>query len=219
MTTNEKILNCTLCQTKSELFFTDENKVEYYHCTLCDLVFMSPDNYLNKEQEKKRYDLHSNNPEDLAYKKFLNRLCSPLCEVLPPNSFGLDFGCGPGPTLHLMFEQKGHKMHIYDPFYFPKNNLLQRQYDFITASEVVEHFYNPRIEFETLWKMLKPGGILGIMTKFLTEDISFENWHYKRESAHVCFYSKETFVFLAKNFKAELTLMNNQVALLKKQLQ
>ena len=42
------------------------------------------------------------------YRKFLSRMFKPMMERIEPDSYGLDFGSGPGPTLNLMFEEEGH---------------------------------------------------------------------------------------------------------------
>lgn len=173
---------CPLCNNNSVFFFKDLDAINYYHCLNCELIFKSPNNRLNKEDEKAHYDLHNNNPQDLEYRKFLGRLFYPVCQVAPPQGFGLDYGCGPGPTLHLMFEEAGYKMDIYDPFYYPDNLFLKKYYDFITLSEVAEHLHYPMEEFVKLWKILKPNGHLAVMTQFSSKRISLKNWYYKKES-------------------------------------
>jgi len=51
-----------------------------------------------------------NSPDDPRYRAFLSRLFIPLNERIAPESCGLDFGSGPGPTLSVMFEEQGHTM-------------------------------------------------------------------------------------------------------------
>ena len=46
-------------------------------------------------------------------------------------------------------------MSLYDPFFFPDRTRLSRRYDFITATEVVEHLHRPGEELERLWAMLR----------------------------------------------------------------
>jgi 2-polyprenyl-3-methyl-5-hydroxy-6-metoxy-1,4-benzoquinol methylase len=117
---------------------------------------------------------------------------------LAPNSCGLDFGCGPGPTLSHLFAEAGHKVLIYDVFYAKDESVWQNRYDFITASEVVEHLHQPDEELARLWAGLKPGGILGLMTKLVLNRTAFANWHYKNDRTHVCFFSRPTFEWLGK---------------------
>ena len=78
-------------------------------------------------------------------------------KCLAPESCGLDFGSGPKPTLSVMFEEAGHCMTTFDYFYENVPSAFERQYDFITATEVVEHLHNPKEELERLWACLKQG--------------------------------------------------------------
>jgi len=169
---------------------------------------------LPSDAEKAAYDLHENDPTDPGYRRFLSRLFLPMLERLPPSSVGLDFGSGPGPTLSLMFAEAGHKMAIYDVFYAHETAVFSQTYNFITATEVVEHLHNPRMELDRLWSLLKPGGTLGIMTKQVIDRDAFAKWHYKNDPTHVCFFSRETFTWLAAQWQAELTFFHNDVIIL-----
>ena len=79
-----------------------------------------PYQFLSPKEEKSEYDLHENSSDDPGYRRFLARLFDPVSHQLAPNSYGLDFGSGPGPTLSVMFEEAGHSMEIYDPFFAPE---------------------------------------------------------------------------------------------------
>ena len=203
---------CRLCQeSEGKPFYQDSR--EYSRCPVCQLVFVPPHQFLSPKEEKAVYDHHHNSAEDPHYRRFLNRLFIPLSRRLAPNSSGLDFGSGPGPTLSVMFEEAGHSMKVYDPLYAPETKLLQDQYDFIAASEVVEHLHHPREELDRLWSCLKPTGSLGIMTKRVIDRKSFSGWHYKRDPTHVCFFSIATFRWLADHWGATLTVPEKDVVL------
>ena len=205
-------LTCPLCQsTDAELFFQERR--DYYQCAQCSLVFVPPQQFISAAKEKAIYDLHENSTTDPGYRNFLKRFFIPLANKLPPKSHGLDFGSGPGPLLSLMFEEAGHSMVNYDCFYAPDTNLLQQQYDFITATEVIEHLHQPQQELQRLWHCLKPGGILGIMTKRVLNQQAFSHWHYKNDPTHVCFFSIETFQWLADLWQAELIIAEKDVVL------
>lgn len=186
------------------------------HCRKCDLVFVKPDERLPPVEEKKRYDNHENNPHDDQYRSFLHQLFDPLHIRLKPGSSGLDYGSGPGPTLSLMFEEAGYSMSIFDPFYANEVNVFDKNYDFITTTETVEHFYNPGNEFEKLWNILKPGGFFGIMTLLRPEDQSFADWHYIRDETHVSLYSKKTFRWLADFLNSDIEFISKRVIIFKK---
>ena len=135
---------------------------------------------------------------------------------LAPHSHGLDFGAGPGPTLSVIFEEAGHRMTIYDPFYAPDQAVFNHQYNFITATEVVEHLRDPQMELGRLWGCLKSGGTLGIMTKLALDIDAFARWHYKNDLTHICFFSRETFAWLAERWGINLVFIGKDVILFQK---
>jgi len=208
-------LRCPLCRASEERFFYQDSR-DYFRCSVCALVFVLSHQFLSPKDEKSVYDLHENTADDPGYRRFLTRLFDPMVQRLTPNSYGLDFGSGPGPTLSVMFEEAGHSIDIYDPFYAPDTTLLQQQYDFIVASEVVEHLHHPRVELDRLWSCLKPNGLLGIMTKRVIDQQAFSRWHYKNDPTHVCFFSAETFRWLANHWRATLTVPDKDVVLFAK---
>lgn len=210
------MIECTLCNQQKTTVYHKTGIYAYLRCPNCDLVFVPPDDRLSRAEEKSRYDLHENSPEDPRYRNFLNQLFEPLNEKLEPGSSGLDYGSGPGPTLSIMFKEAGHKMEIFDPFYANDPSVFNLTYDFITSTETAEHFYNPQQEFDRLWEILKPGGVLGIMTKLRPKDEPFADWHYHKDDTHVALYSKETFQWLAKKLNAKLTIIGERVILLEK---
>jgi len=174
--------------------------------------------HLPPSEEKSRYDLHENSPDDPDYRAFLSQLFEPMLELLNGYERGLDFGSGPGPTLSVMFEEKGFEMTIFDIFYHNKPAVLNSSYHFITATEVFEHLAEPRKELERLWKCLKPGGFLGIMTKRLpaTKE-EFDDWHYRRDDTHITFYADETFEWIAQTYGAEIVYKAPRVIILQKE--
>ncbi len=209
-------ITCPLCDASGSMEFCQDKKRTYFRCGVCSLIFVPPEFYLSIDAEKAEYDLHQNNPGDQGYRKFLSRIFNPVNKRLKPGSHGLDFGSGPGPTLSIMFEEAGHEMDLFDKFYAPDSTLLKRQYDFITATEVVEHLHNPEVELNKLWECLQSGGWLGIMTKFAMGIEEFKNWHYKNDMTHVCFFSENTFKWLAEQWQAKLIFADKDVVLFQK---
>lgn len=209
---------CPLCLGRNSSTYCQDKIRAYLQCGECSMVFVPPQFHLSEAQEKAEYDLHRNDPQDPGYRNFLGRLFEPLRERLTPAAVGLDFGCGPGPTLSLMFAEAGFSSAIYDKFYADNPQLLLRQYDFVSASEVVEHLRQPKFELERLYRLLNPGGFLGIMTKLVTDRQAFSTWHYKNDLSHICFFSRKTFSWLAAHWGAELEIIGRDVILiLKKQ--
>lgn len=218
MKTQSDTFPCPLCVWPDSIFFFKDKKRTYRRCHRCRLVFVPSPYWLSAEKEKAIYDLHKNDPEDQDYRRFLGRLSTPLLQKLygQAQQKGLDFGCGPGPTMVKLIEEQGHTMDLYDPFYADNPSVFAKKYDFVTATEVVEHLREPNRQWTTLFSLLKPGAWLGIMTKLVTEKRAFSGWHYIRDPTHICFYSRSTLLYLAVRFDAELFFIENDVVLLQK---
>lgn len=160
-----------------------------------------------------RYDLHQNDPTDTGYRRFLNNLMEPVAGSLSPGAEGLDYGCGPGPTLSLMFREAGFYCADYDPFYAPDPVVLERQYDFLTCSEVIEHCHYPMKEFDRFLRLVRPGGVIGVMTQLVRDQAAFAKWHYIDDETHVCFFSEETFQWLGNYLDIEVVSHKKSVTL------
>ncbi len=199
-------MRCLLCgETTRNKIFSNASR-DFYRCLNCDLIFVPPCFQLNQNEEKKQYDFHQNNPDDIGYRNFLNQLAKPLLGYLTLGMKGLDFGSGPGPTLHKMLEDSGYQMKIYDPLYanYPEN--INQQYDFITCTEVVEHFCDPKGSWQTLVNLAKKQGYLGIMTLLHDNVRNFSTWWYKNDLTHVVFYSSITMQWIADKFELRFLL-------------
>ncbi|ROS06136.1 methyltransferase family protein [Sinobacterium caligoides] len=207
---------CPLCQSdEHHLFYRDQLR-SFLHCQRCSLVYVPSCYHLGAEQEKAEYDLHQNRPDDQGYRKFLNRLCAPLIERLTPKSHGLDFGCGPGPTLSLMLEELGHHVSLFDIYYCNTPEVLNKPYDFITATEVIEHLSKPAEVLDKLWQQIKPGGYLAIMTKLVINQQRFACWHYKNDRTHISFFSQATFNYFFSNKNAYIEYLGDDVIIINK---
>lgn len=207
---------CPLCNTSQPTLYHRDRRRDYYQCATCALVFVPTEQHLTAHQEKAEYDQHQNSPHDTGYRHFLGRLFDPLAAKLPPGAHGLDFGCGPGPTLSVMFEEAGYPMAIYDIYYAPKREALTQSYDFITATEVVEHLSAPGEELKELAELLVPGGYLGVMTKRVSTAEAFARWHYINDPTHVSFFSETTFRWWADQHGFAVEFPGNDTAIFKK---
>jgi hypothetical protein len=207
---------CPLCKTVNSDFFYEDKFRAYFRCNICSLIFVPPSSHLTNGEEKDRYDLHQNLSDNPNYRKFLSRIFYPMQKLIVPAGEGLDFGSGPGPTLSLMFEEAGYSMSIYDHFYADDPSVFDKQYDFITTSEVIEHLFDPGYELDRLWGCLKSGGCLGIMTKLALDHESFARWHYKNDPTHVCFFSKSTFAWLGSKWHCRITFADKDVVIFEK---
>ena len=206
--------SCPLCANPTTHHFHADGRRDYFRCSVCDLVAVPPEQRLGPQAEKAVYDQHDNRPDDPGYRRFLGRLFDPLSDRLSPGAEGLDFGAGPGPTLSLMFEEAGFATRIHDPYYHPAPENLKRYYDFITATEVVEHLFAPGPVLFALARQLRPGGWLGLMTKRTPED--FARWHYIRDPTHVVFFSETSFRWLGETLGMSVDFPAADVVLMRR---
>lgn len=208
--------HCPLCNDLSAGPWQTAHGRPYHRCGRCRLVFLEPGRLPSAREERAEYDLHQNDPGDPGYRRFLGKLVDRMLPFLAPASDGLDFGCGPGPAIAAMMRGQGHRVTNYDPIYAPDRDGLSRQYDFVTCTEVAEHFHVPARDFAVLDRLLKPGAFLGLMTQPLTADVDFPAWWYAREISHVSFYAPETFDWLAAHLGWQPILAEGTVWIFRK---
>ncbi|WP_020414816.1 class I SAM-dependent methyltransferase [Microbulbifer variabilis] len=207
---------CPLCRHKAVQFYYRDKFRSYHQCDRCALVFVPTEYHLTPDEEHAYYDLHENSMEDEGYHRFLSRCAAPLLDELLPASDGLDFGCGPAPLLARILADNGHRVDLYDRYYAPTTGALNKSYDFIVATEVVEHLVSPGDELTCLWQRLRDGGVMALMTKLVISPERFASWHYIRDPTHISFFSVQTFQWLAKKLKAELQFADSDVIFLRK---
>lgn len=208
--------HCPLCMGDRAPPFHEDARRSYLRCERCALVFVPERFRLSRDREHAEYLLHENDVNDPGYRRFLSRLADPLVQRLLPASQGLDFGCGPAPALAAMLEEQGHTVALYDSFFAPETTVLQQQYDFVTATEVVEHLHDPAGELHRLWSLLVAGGWLAVMTKLVRDREAFAGWHYIRDPTHVCFFSRDTWRWWARQQGGALSFVTDDVILLRK---
>jgi SAM-dependent methyltransferase len=206
-------MRCILCEAEYTEVFLSIGGQTYYRCNICQLRFLDPAQHPAQDDEYAHYQHHENAVDDAGYRRFLSRLANPLLIRLPECASGLDFGCGPGPALAQMMREAGHEMSVYDPFFRPDVAPLQTQYDFVTCTEVVEHFHTPKQTFAQLVSLIKSGGWLAIMTCFQTDDERFATWHYRLDPTHVAFYREATFRWLAATWGWRASFPAKDIAL------
>jgi 2-polyprenyl-3-methyl-5-hydroxy-6-metoxy-1,4-benzoquinol methylase len=211
-----KLQICPVCEQNQLSEFVAVQHQQYLRCAVCEATIMAPGCRLPEHEEKAVYECHENNAGDPGYQRFLSRLASPLLDQLSPGMSGLDFGCGPGPVLAGMLREAGMAVSVYDPFFYPQAGVLDCQYDFVTCTEVLEHLHRPAEIFRQFDGLLKPGGWLGVMTCFQTDDARFANWHYRRDPTHVVFYREFTLAYIARTMGWDITVPAKDVALFQK---
>ncbi len=96
----------------------------------------------------------------------------------------------------------------YDPFFFPA--FPEGSYDLVISTEVFEHLREIRVELQRIRKLIKSGGYLAVMTSMHDVVNDFENWWYKNDPTHICFFDAHTFEWLAKEFGFEIVYNDNK---------
>ncbi|HHQ4540054.1 TPA: class I SAM-dependent methyltransferase [Aeromonas veronii] len=208
-------VSCPLCASHRSYPLPVAGK-RYHRCLACELVWLDASDHLDEAAEKAVYDGHDNRVDDPRYRTFLMRAFGEVLSRVPTPACGLDFGCGPGPALVAMGREAGYDMVGYDKFYADFPELLTRQYDFITSTEVIEHIAEPRAVLDRLWGCLKPGGMLVLQTQRVLGDERFKNWRYRHDPTHIVFFAEASFQVLAASWQAELSFPHADVAIITK---
>jgi hypothetical protein len=165
---------------------------------------------------RSRYEKHRNGPGDPGYVRFLNRAVERTLPHLASGMRGLDYGCGPAPTLGLLMEREGMPCANYDPIFRP--DPPAGPFDFLIATEVVEHVSHPAADWRHMQDLLKPGGVLTVMTEFWTSLDAFPTWAYANDFTHVAFHHPRTIDWIcgAMGFRA-LNWEDPRVVVLRKE--
>ncbi len=193
-------MQCTLCGSETILYSEIQEK-KFFTCKECKAILLHPSYFLSAEEEKKRYQLHQNDINNLGYQKFVSPIVNTIYNDYDNTHIGLDFGSGSGPVITSLLTKKGYNVMTYDPFFDPNNTVLNNTYDFIICCEVMEHFYHPFKEFKLLSSLLNSKGSLYCKTSLYTQTIDFKSWWYKNDPTHVFFYSKDTLFWVKNRFK------------------
>lgn len=205
-------LSCPLCETKLE----NRADEHYYLCSMCFAYVKDKKYYFTLQQEKRRYQEHKNDINDLHYQNFTAPITKNILEKFSKNHLGLDYGCGSAPVITSILKSKNYKIKMYDPFFFPNDDYKKYQYDYIFSCEVFEHFYNPKAEIKKLISLLKPNGLLLIMTHLYNGVRSFNKWYYRRDPTHVFIYTAKTINYISQSFNLDLEKQTERIIIFKK---
>lgn len=198
------------------MFFYASKQKEYHFCTQCTSISLSKDCWLPESEEKKRYETHVNNVEDLRYQKFVSPIVNNILDDFNISHKGLDFGSGTGPVITKMLRDQNYNLKTYDIFFDNNPKVLEEKYDFIACCEVIEHFFNPHKEFRLLYDLLNNDGKLYLMTEMYNVESNFDTWYYKGDPTHVFFYTKKTFEWIRRTFGFKSVEFHGRMIILSK---
>ncbi len=176
---------------------------------------MAPAFHPSPRDERARYETHNNDINDPGYRQFVRPLVNLVTACHGPKRAGLDFGAGTGPVAATILGEKGYEIELYDPFFFNNRAVLDKKYDYIICSEVIEHFHQPAKEFGLMRSLLNPGGSLICMTWLYSDDINFLSWRYKDDETHVIFYHLESIRWIKESFRFSSVDINERIIHLK----
>ncbi|MCC5813416.1 MAG: class I SAM-dependent methyltransferase [Leptospira sp.] len=211
----ESLHKCPLCESGDTQFFSDQPiSRNYYICKNCKLISVDPNHLLDLSNQKIRYDFHENQPDNSGYMNFLNKAILPALNYINTSGIGLDYGSGPGSGPESKFGSsalaynliRDHNCSVqcYDPVYSPWEDsefeMKQKYFDYIFSTEVWEHFTHPFQSIKQIHSLLKPQGILTVMTGIWNETMDFPNWYYPKDDTHVVFYHEKTMEWISGKF-------------------
>jgi hypothetical protein len=204
---------CLLCDTQDRMeeIYRNEKSEVFWKCSHCGLIFKDPSSRLSLEAESSRYRHHQNDVLDPNYQNFLLPVVQEVLKNHQPSEMGIDFGCGPASVIKHLLEKSGFQLEVYDPLFFPNEKVLEQKFDFVTCTEVVEHFSNPKKGFDTLFGLLKPKAKLYIKTSLTDEVPNFAKWHYHRDPTHVSFYNKKSLNYIQSKYQKTLNITQTQI--------
>ncbi|MBK9291093.1 MAG: class I SAM-dependent methyltransferase [Bacteroidetes bacterium] len=195
--TSDQSTTCPLCRGSSVYFHKQKDRV-FFICTQCGGVFVPAWHHPSAEAEFQRYLKHRNDVHNPGYKASVQPVIDYIQQNYAPSHQGLDFGCGPASAVMYWLKEAGYNIVGYDPFFEPSTRLEEENYDYITCTEVIEHFRRPAETFGLLYSLLRPGGQLVCTTKLLPETGDFKNWYYKNDLTHLFFYTETSLYKVAE---------------------
>ncbi|MCP5104760.1 MAG: class I SAM-dependent methyltransferase [bacterium] len=222
---DKKMKRCKICAHDTAAIFDRQFKMDYYLCPNCEFMFRDETQIPSPEREKAEYLTHQNTLGNEGYVNMLREFIHKTVTPFQPEPTGggkrnaLDFGSGPGDCVlaHLLREENGYDVDIYDVYFAPGKIYMGKSYDLITCTEVPEHLNDPPATLRLLKKHLKPGGILALTTLFhpIAEDNpageeQFQDWWYRRDITHTCFYRPKTFRFIAGLLEMKVLMMDGR---------
>jgi len=204
-------MRCPLCGSADNVFFFEDKSRTYLRCPECALIFVPPEFHVSAEEEKERYEEHNNDYNDAGYRRFLERITDPVGAKFSKGAEGLDFGCGPTPLLAGILNEMGFDMEVFDPFYAANRAVLETEYDFVVTTEVVEHLAAPLETLKKMFSLIRPDGMLAVMTRPFDESIDFKGWHYKNDCTHICFFCLEAFDWISEEMNIPYRRVENDI--------
>ncbi|MFT7824020.1 MAG: class I SAM-dependent methyltransferase [Sulfurimonas sp.] len=204
-------MDCLICGHDTNRFIDEKSSITYYCCPYCQCISKSREHFKTIPEQKERYDLHENNPENEGYQAYFRRFLDDILPQVGHPETALDFGCGESSLLADMLAGEGIACDYYDPIYYPENMEDGKKYELIVSTEVFEHLHHPKAVFASLLKRLKDGGYMALQTQFHPNNIeAFKKWYYPLDPTHIVFFTPHTFCVLCEMYGCEFIGANGK---------
>ena len=183
--------DCPVCRGKASLFYSHQKQKRRFLLSVRTALWSFRRSLLclSRIQERERYSLHQNSPNDQGYIQWLERFIQR--GILPWYIQGhiLDFGSGPEPVLTQLLKKFNPDVYPFDKYFAPRwpENI---KFSLVVLSEVLEHLDDPVEEFRRIGTIAEKGCILTLQTSFLRnfDSKTFSVWWYKDDITHKRFY-------------------------------
>lgn len=194
-------MKCAICDEVTRQLYDPQFDLTYQCCDHCGFIGQDRGQLILFEEEREEYDRHENDINNEGYVNFFKRFLDAALIPYARLGDGLDFGSGPEPVLsQVMARDYGTRPDIYDLHYSPEKVYQGKVYDYIVTTEVIEHVKDPKSVLRMFHQLLKPDGVVAIMTLFHEDDDDlFLKWWYRRDVTHISFFLPRTFDRMAKD--------------------
>jgi len=199
-------MKCKICSSKTENIFNgiilNKYDVKYFHCDNCNFLFTEEAYWIDEAYSE---PINTADTGILLRNNTLSVVASIIIYYLfDKDAKFLDYAGGYGIFTRLMrdigFDFYWNDLHTQNlaarGFEYNKNDKIE----LITSFESFEHFSEPLKEIENL---LNISDNILLSTTLLPNPIPKldEWWYYVPDKGqHICFYSAETFYFIAKKY-------------------
>jgi hypothetical protein len=204
-------MKCGICSSGTTELIDKKTGHIYHSCLECEFIFLAEAHILSPAEERERYALHENTLQNAGYvamfEQFIETAVRPF---IHRNGSILEYGSGPGPVLATLLKQKGYCVDIYDPYFAPEKVHLNKTYNLITLTEVIEHVRDPLTLISDLKSHLSGTAYIAIMTEFNHRPEMFLSWYYRLDPTHISFFTARTFERLAELTDLSIAYTNNK---------
>jgi Methyltransferase domain len=217
---------CKICNNPSEKIFEkiilQEYNSGYYKCTSCSFVQTDEPIWLSKAYESAITSLDIGLLSRNIHLKNEISLLIDIC--FPEATKMIDYAGGYGVFVRIM-RDSGYDFYREDQYcenifakHFDITDTAIQKFDLVTAFEVLEHFSNPLVEIENVFKYADTAIFSTEITPATNSEI--ENWWYitQETGQHIAFYSTKAMEIIAKKFNKNYYCKNGNIHIFSKDI-